>query len=86
MQQENADQSGLDFMTVAEVEAARCGIDGDVVKHIIINGLKPQIKQFILGEPEDFEDIKKCVCVAEATMVAERLRSKAKWNVTSERF
>ena len=65
-------QSSIDFMTSIEVEAARSQIAVDQISNIVIQGLKPNIRQFVLGkEIDDLPSLRKWIAVADTAAVSE---------------
>ena len=65
-------QSSVDFMTSIEVEASLSQIAVDQISNIVIQGLKPNIRQFVLGkEIKDLPSLRKWIAVADTAAVSE---------------
>ena len=62
----------VDFMTSVEEEAARSQIAVDQISNIVIQGLKPNIRQFVIGkEINDLPSLRKWIAVADTAAVSE---------------
>ena len=62
----------VDFMTSVEEEAARSQIAVDQISNIVIQGLKPNIRQFVIGkEINDLPSLTKWIAVADTAAVSE---------------
>ena len=63
-------QSAVDYMSAVELEAIRAGIDGDQLRCVIVQGLLPNIRQFVvIREGNDANSLMRWLTVADAAAV-----------------
>ena len=61
------EQSAVDFMSGVEVEASRAGIKGDQLRCVVVKGLLPYVRQFVVTrEGNDVNSLRKWFTVADA--------------------
>ena len=60
-------QSAIDFMTSVEVHDRRAGIEGDQFRCVIVQGLLPNTRQFVVThEGNDINSLRKWLTVCDA--------------------
>ena len=63
-------QSAVDFMSAVEVEADRASIEGDQLRCVIVQGLLPNIHQFVATREEnDVYSLRRWLTVADTAAV-----------------
>ena len=63
-------QSAFDFMSAVELEASRAGIEGDQLRCVIVQGLLPNLRQFVVArEGNDVNSLWRWLTVADAAAV-----------------
>ena len=45
---QDKEQSAIDFMSRVELEASRAGITGDQLRCVVVQGLLPHVRQFMV--------------------------------------
>ena len=67
---QKAGQSAIDYMACVELEARRAGIEGDQLRYVIVQGLLPNTRQFVVTrEGNDINSLRKWLTVADAAAV-----------------
>ena len=67
---QKAGQSAIDYMACVELEARRAGIEGDQLRCIIVQGLLPNTRQFVVPcDGNDINSLRKWLTVADAAAV-----------------
>ena len=71
-------QSATDFMSDVDLEASRVVIEGDQLRCVILQGLLPNIRQFVVTrEGNDVNSLRKWLTVADASAIQDpRTRSR----------
>ena len=61
------EQSAVDFMSGVDVKASRAGITGDQFRCVVVQGLLPYVRQFVITrEGNDDNSLRKWLAVADA--------------------
>ena len=67
---QKAGQSAIDYMACGEMEARRAGIEGDQLRFVIVQGLLPSTRQFVVTrEGKDIASLRKWLTVPDAAAV-----------------
>ena len=67
---QKAGQSAIDYMACVELETRRAGIEGDQLRYVIVQGLLPSTRQFVVRrEGNDINSLRKWLTVSDAAAV-----------------